>query len=522
MTLSNTARQVHGVMPAVSVELNWSRCVLPPFEHQKVGVRALIKHPQFALFDEMGAGKTKQVIDAACFLYEAGVIDTVLVISPASVRAVWAGEFGEIDKHGWVPASISEYHSKTPKLAYAKGTLNYHVTNYEFIRDKARLTSLMTQLVNRKLMIVLDESSRIKSNRAATTKACLKLAEFFRNSRKVILNGTPISNNPLDLWAQMEFLGAHIIGAQNYYHYRAKYAVMGGWNQKQVIGWQNLPEVQGRIKPYCLRRLKVDCLDLPDKTYTVRAAALDDPTWKIYKQMRDECVAFLGDHPNQEVSVAPQAIVRLLRLSQITTGFLGGIQEQPTAELIALSELGVMPVNLTEPREVGREKLDVLLDYIEELLEADPSLRLLVWCRFRTELHRAADEVFKRFKVSVGRIEGGQSEVERRATVTKFQDLKDPGPMVLFGNAQAGGLGLTLHAAHRVVYMTNDYNLISRLQSEDRVHRPGQRHPVLYTDIVATGPEGQRTICHVVLNALRKKLDLASMTTDAWRRELAE
>jgi SNF2 family DNA or RNA helicase len=521
MKVSN-ARQIHGVTPAVSVELNWSRCVLPPFEHQKVGVRALITHPRFALFDEMGAGKTKQVIDTACFLADAGVIDTVLVISPASVRAVWAGEFGEIDKHAWFPSTISEYHSKTPRLAHAAGTLNWHVTNYEFIRDKARLTALMTQLVNRKVMMVLDESSRIKSHKAATTKAVLKLSEFFPNSRKVILNGTPISNNPLDLWAQLEFLDPAIIGANGFFHYRAKYAVMGGWNQKQVIGWQNLAEVQDRIKPFCLRRLKVDCLDLPEKTYTVRAAAFDEPTWKIYKQMRDECIAYLGDQPNQEVSVAPQAVVRLLRLSQLTTGFIGGIQEQPTAELIALSEMGVMPVNLTAPREVSREKLDALLEMIEELLEADSSLRLLVWCRFRTELHRAAQEVFDRFKVHVGRIEGEQSEKERRATVTAFQDLTEKRPMVLFGNPQAGGLGLTLHAAHRVVYMSNDYNLISRLQSEDRVHRPGQRHPVLYTDVIATGPEGQRTIDHIILNALRKKQDLASWTTDVWRRELAE
>src|SRR5206468_8771272 len=109
------------------IQLDWSRCVLPPFEHQKAGIRALLDHPVFALFDEMGAGKTKQEIDADSFLFEAGLIDTVLVLSPASVRAVWAGEFGEVRKHCFVPHAIQEYHARTPRLRFTPGALNWVV-----------------------------------------------------------------------------------------------------------------------------------------------------------------------------------------------------------------------------------------------------------------------------------------------------------------------------------------------------------------------------------------------------------
>lgn len=495
----------------VPIDLNWSRCILPPFEHQKVGVRALTTHGAFAILDEMGAGKSKQVIDAACFLADAEEIDTVLVVTPASVRAVWAGEFGEIQKHCWFPRTVAEYHARTPRLPFAKGRINWVVTNFDFIRSEERLTALIDQLRFRRFVMVVDEGIRIKSHKAAQTKACFKLGALA--VRRWLLNGTPIGNNPLDLWAQFQFLDPEIIGAKNFFHFRAAYALMGGYMNKQVIGFQRLEELQRRLAPFVLRRLKEDCLDLPEKSYTVREAKLTPSLWKLYKQMRDECVAYLD---TESASVAPQAVVRLLRLSQMTAGFVGGIEQPvPTGDLY---EQPQSPI-----REVGHEKLDVLLETIADLMETDePGVRILVWCRFRAELDRAAKAVAAKWPdVTVGRIEGGQKEAERRATVQAFQKADDTTPMVLFGNPQAGGLGLTLTAAHHVIYASNDYNLVTRLQSEDRVHRPGQHHPVLYTDVIATGPDGQKTIDHVIVNALRKKQDLASWTTDVWRRELA-
>jgi len=509
------------------VEIDWSRCVLPPFEHQKVGIRELLKWNDpakgrvlpgvFALFDEPGAGKTKQIVDTACFLADAGEIDTVLIVTPASVRAVWASDFGEIQKHAWFPRTVVEFHAKTPRLPFAKGRLNWVVTNFDFIRSGDRLLELIDQLRGRRIWGVVDESIRIKSHKAAQTKAVLKLAPLC--VRRSILNGTPVGNNPLDLWAQFQFLDPRIIGAKNFFHFRAAYAVMGGYMNKQVIGWQRLEELQAKIAPYVLRRLKEDCLDLPEKTYTIREARMTPATWKVYKAMRDECVAYLGEGPGQRVSVAPQAVVRLLRLSQITAGFLGGIEPVQDDR----GDLFTVPLgDPSVPKEIGREKLDVLLEQIEDRLETDePNVRIVVWCRYRAELERAVKAVAERWPhVSIGRIQGGQKEGERRAMIAEFQANGDY-PMVMFANPQAGGLGLTLTAAHHVIYSSNDYSLTTRLQSEDRVHRPGQRHTVLYTDVIATGPEGQRTIDHVILNALRKKQDLARWTTDVWRRELA-
>jgi len=94
------------------IEINSNQLKSRPFKHQIEGVKAIVKNQAFALFDEMGAGKSKQVIDAACVLAQAGEIDTVVVIARASVRSVWINaEIGEIKKHCWIPVIVYEYHS---------------------------------------------------------------------------------------------------------------------------------------------------------------------------------------------------------------------------------------------------------------------------------------------------------------------------------------------------------------------------------------------------------------------------
>ena len=124
------------------------RCQLPPFKHQLTGIRALVTHPTFALFDEMGVGKTKQVIDAAQTLFSENIIERVIVVAPAPVRDVWFDkELGELKKHLWddVHARITFFHSKNRTWEQGKNSkvLDWIITNYEFIRKSDRLNQLL-------------------------------------------------------------------------------------------------------------------------------------------------------------------------------------------------------------------------------------------------------------------------------------------------------------------------------------------------------------------------------------------
>jgi SNF2 domain-containing protein len=552
-----------------------TRCTLKPFDHQVIGIDRVFTHPVFALFDEMGAGKTLQTIVGAILLHLTGTVNQVIISAPAAVRGVWFDpDLGELRKHLWpdLDVSVEQYHAGK-RRAWSLGnptgkSLRFLVTNYEFIRMPKRLDPLLERATQQTLL-VCDESSAIKNPKAEQTKAILQLRRAC--GRILLLNGTPIANNPLDMYAQGLVMDPRILECKSYFHFRAKYAVMGGFQQRQVIAWQNLEDMQKRFAPYVLRRLKTDCLDLPPKLPPVTlSVALTDKTWKTYRDMRDEMVAWLSA---EKIAVASQAVVKGMRLAQLTSGFLGGIQqvEASLAEVMRdsgleeetddrpsfiprvrndagqfeLPHIPVVPdaerqaIVYLPPEEIGREKLDFFLDWIAERLEADKKLKLLAWCRFRPELARVVAGLEERFpQVHVGAIWGGQTQ-DRYRTIAGQQVLIKEGergralrlldprtspdaPVIVVGTPSTGSMGLNLTAANVVIYLSNDFSLKTRLQSEDRVHRPGQTRGVSYFDLVATGPAGQKTVDHLVIKSLREKNDIATWTTQAWRAALLE
>lgn len=514
--------------------LDLTQCRLPPYKHQVVGIQRLLEQPYFLLADEMGAGKTKQVIDTIGFLVLLGLIDRVIVICPAAVRNVWFDpELGELSKHLWtnVTCWISEYHATTRKWTWfiknptEQPKLKIIITNYDFIRKSERLKPLI-DLANTKTLLVLDESSAVKSHRAIQTAACYRLRQ--KCGRVILLNGTPIANNPGDLFAQALIMNPTIFNCKSYFHFRARYAFMGGWQNKQIIGWRGIDDLQKRMAPYVLRRLKEQCLDLPPKLDSVTlTATLSPATWKVYKEMRDEMVAWLN---GSTLSMASQAIVKAIRLSQITSGFLGGLAEQEqfvedAPDWIPGVETDIKPEPFKGPvQEIGREKLNVFMEWLDERLQEDLNIKLLVWCRFRPEVERLFNELSLRKEFGhLGKIWGGQKRLEREDALKLLDPRTTPdGPVVVIGTPASGAMGLNLTAAHTVIYISNDYSLKTRLQSEDRVHRPGQTFPVSYFDIIATGPTGQKTIDHMVVKALKNKHEIANFTTSAWLSALEE
>jgi len=498
--------------------IDLTRCRLPPFKHQIDAIQALIDNPIFANFSEMGMGKTKIVIDASQILFTQNVIDRVLVIAPAGVKSVWYdSEFGEIAKHIWkdLPFCVLEFHTKNKAWGPDNGKepwLQFFISNYEYIRSKNRLIQLLPYCTKRTLL-VLDESSAVKSHRAQQTSACLQLRKAC--GRVVLLNGTPVSNSPGDLYAQANIMNPAILGCKSWFHFRARYALLGGWMGKVIVGWRDLEDLQKRMAPYVIRKLKKDCLDLPPKLDSiVMSVPLSNETWRIYKDMKDEMVAFLSE---TSVSMASQAIVKAIRLAQITSGFLGGVETQELVDNPDLiDEIEIKKV-ISPVQEVGREKLDLLLSWLNDQLVADPNMKLLVWARFRPEVQRLFEELSKLSKFSLGKIWGGQKRTERDEALRLLDPRTTPkGPVVVIGTPASGAMGLNLTAAHTVVYLSNDFSLKTRLQSEDRVHRPGQLHSVSYFDIIATGPAGQKTIDHAVVKALRAKQNIADFTTSAW------
>lgn len=551
--------------------LDFSRCRLTPFKHQLEDVKWLIERPYAFIASDMRTGKTKIVIDAAQFMFTMNMIKRVVVIAPAPVRDVWADRtLGELAKHLWtdLPSTVTEYHARTRTWLHAaeinEPRLDWYVTNYEFIRTKNRLDELLP-ICNRDTLLVLDESSFVKNHVAAQTKACVALR--WRCGRVVLLNGTPIFHSPLDLFSQGNLLHPSILNCPYITKYKARYAIQeavlthgGKPLVKEIVGrggrtmkipiqtissWTNLDDLQRRFAPVTVRRLQKECLDLPPKLDPVTMTAVLTPeTWRAYKDMRDELVVWLSE---SDVATSATAAIRALRLSQITSGFVGGVEDagiEPVDEQLIndimipgvthdidgdqpiandLQEMvSVLESNRTQ--EIGREKLNILLWFIEQQLESDLNLKLVSWFRFRPEIFRAVAAVSEKFpQFTVGTICGGQKRKERLEALALLKPETAPeGPVFVAGIEGTGSFGIDMCAAHTCVSVSSGYSPGRTAQTLDRVYGPGQKHPIAYFEVVAVGPHGQRTIDHQIIAARRAGEDIAKWTAEAWVKKLLE
>jgi hypothetical protein len=524
-------------------ELGLERCNIPPFIHQVIGVKKLITDPYVFLADEPGAAKTAQVIISACLMFLAGKIDRVVVVAPADVRPVWFDrELGELATHLWpsIPARISEYHSRIRQWdsgdwSKSDKQLRWIITNYQFIRDKSRLATLASYC-NRRTLLALDESSLVRNRLSAQSRACATLRK--RCGRVVLMNGTPFGESPLDLLNQGNLLSKTILDCTSKAVFRHRYAIMRtDCDYPQVKEWVNLEDLQRRFAPHVLRRLKKDCIDLPQALPPqLREVRLTPTTWAHYKAMRDDMVTMLRTNVG---SLASQAMVKALRLSQITGGFVGGVEtmvnpdeldfgERPAwlgdPDPVPLVSRDTRPVNPVA--EIGTEKLDWTIEFLKDHLEQDPNFKLLIWCRFRAEMWRVVESVRKLGTVPydhVGYLVGQQRKTERELMLRLLHPRTAPeGPVVVVATYGTGSMGHNFSACHTVVNHSFDQSLLKAQQAEARVDRPGQVNQVSYYDVIATGPNGQKTIDHAIVKAKRAKADLAAWTTGAWIRALEE
>lgn len=540
--------------------IDFSLARLPPYAHQRVGADALAVSPTFALFDEPGVAKSKQVIDAACHLFVNGAINRLVIVTPSGMRGVWADStLGELRRHLWesVYARITNFHARQTQWEHGIGTtatmnaqapharLNIVVTGYEYLRyrpaERYRKTRPDWPHLNRLLpycdkqtWIIFDESSEINNWQSDQTRAAYKLRQ--RCGRVTLLNGTPIELHLLNIYSQARVMDARILDCPSPTQFKMRYAIQEqvksrggkvlidpyGKEITRITGWTDVEDVQRRLAPYVLRRLKKDCLDLPAKLPATTIPVPLSASWKTYQSMRRDSVAWLQAC---DVSQAPHAITKIMRLSQITSGHLGGVEtlsflnQQSDEDDDRLYEELPESISATKSVQfVGREKLDATIDFVTRRLDADPNHKLLIWCCWRAELERTAKELRTLFSnVTIETISGGQKTSDRQRAVAALDPRTAPsGPVIVVGNPAAGGRGLTLTACHDVLRVSSDRRTGRFLQAEDRVHRPGQTDPVSYTDLVAVGPSGQKTIDAVILQAHRDHIDVAMWTTSAW------
>ena len=453
-----------------------------PFQHQRDALNAGGLHLDYAYFMEMGTGKTKVAIDNAAFMKKNMWIDWVIVIAPNSVYRNW---IDEIQKHS--DANVIHVHKDKSiygdMVRHPERALKWFLINVEALSHKSgveKLKSLLTRKNCRHLMI-LDESTTIKNRSAKRTRNICKLGKLADYRR--ILTGSPITKSPLDLYTQCEFLSPQLLGFDSFFTFRARYAVMqqiemGGRQMLFPKYYTNLDELTEKLKTFSFRVRKKDCLDLPDKLYTVRKINLTVKQAEIYNRLKKFAYATINQ---DEVSFANK-LTEILRLHQVTNGFVK-------------SDDGTIQIFDDCP------KLKELMDILE-----DTEGKFIIWANYVQNIKTIIKKLKEKYGAnSVVSIFGEVSTEDRQQAVSKFQN--DSSCRFFVGNPSTGGYGLTLTSASYVVYFSNSYNLEVREQSEDRAHRIGQDKNVTYIDLIT-----ENTIDEFIVSALDKKLKLSAET----------
>jgi len=469
--------------------------VYQPFAHQVEGIQLLRGRVNYGFFDEPGTGKSKMVVDGANLLFLDRAISAVLVVVPNTVKATWANEtWGQIVTHSPkdFPYQVIQLDSgkRWPDLSKIEGfkreKLLWLVTNYEALRSGKQEKWLCTFLAKfAPAMMVLDESTKIKNGAALQSKAALRIGGFA--ARRYILTGTPIARNPLDLHSQFMFLDPWILGPSKV-AFRNRYAVMGGYmvmgRPVQVVGWKNLDDLKERISKHSRVVEKRAALpDLPDKLFQTVELPLSNEQARAYEQMRDNAVASFPGAIGQ--ATATIALTKMLRLQQITSGHLP-IKHSVTGH----DQLCVFPTN---------HKYDFVMELLEDQVDY-----LVIFGNFIEELQGMAKRL-KDAGISHGIIYGDTKNKDRE----KIQEQYAKGELrVVLCQIVTGGIGLTLVQGSTAVYLSNHFSYEVRTQSQDRLHRPGQKNNVLYYDLISTC-NGRKTVDHTVMKAVGVKQNLS-------------
>lgn len=470
----------------------------PGYAHQNRALHDEWRRKYYALFWEQGLGKTKTTIEQAVMLYLSGEIDGVLIMAPKGAFLNWIIE--EIPKH--VPSSVkyrSAFYScgmrtrdrrKADHLTMhaEDNVLDFFAVNIEALSTSLGFTMAVNFCRSHYAMGVVDESTFIKSPNAKRTKSTIQVGRFCDYRR--ILSGTPMTQGPLDLYSQMEFLNPGLSGHRSFTSFRSEYAqivtmTMGTRSFPKVVGFRNQPELSRKLLTFSDRKTKQECLDLPEKVFETAFVEWTPDQERAYRALRDSALA---EFEKGTVSVT-NALTTLTRLHQINCGYLPA------------DDGTIIPLE--------SNRLDTMIDLV-----ACTEGKILIWARFRQDITTILEALRKEYgDKSAVDYYGGTTLVERAENLVRFR--QDPDCRFFVANAASAGRSLTLVEACTTIYYSLSYSLEEWLQSQDRNHRIGQTKQVTYHTLAVPN-----TVDTKLLKALQGKHDVATSILDNYRQML--
>jgi SNF2 family DNA or RNA helicase len=479
------------------------------FPHQRAGVKFLAAARRALLADEPGLGKTAQTIRALKELNDRGEqVFPTLVVCPNTLKKNWFREFAM-----WWPGvkvQVITGSATQRRKQFNEENVDVYVINWESLRSHSKLAGYGSVALARCVdcgghdekvsenrcevhvrelneidfkSVIADEIHRSKDPKSKQTRALW--AATGAADVRFALTGTPIANNVLDLWPILHWLSPEEWPSKTRWIDRMIDTMLNAFGGMMVIGVKPhmSDEFYAAINPRMRRMLKARVLPwLPPVMKERRDVEMSTKQKKAYEQMRDVMIAQLED---SDAIAAPSPLTQTIRLLQFASAYATVDVDEFTGEIA---------VRLADPS----CKVDALIDDIESGDFGEDSVAVCAVSRQLIELLSAR---MTKAGIRHGLITGAQTEDERQQSIDDFQSGKTK--WVLF-TAQAGGVGVTLTAARRLIMLQRPWSLVDYKQALDRVHRIGSE---IHDSITITDYVTQDTIEERVIQVLDSKAD---------------
>lgn len=415
------------------------------FQHQERAFKKIKKLKAFALFMDMGTGKTRTMLEYIQLKLNCGKINRVFWICPCSTKKNLKDD---ISKHSIFSSSYIEQIEQEFIC----------IIGMETISQSSKLYLKLYNLVkeNPNSIIVIDESHMIKNHNTIRSSRILKLGEIAEY--RAILTGTPITQGIWDLFTQFYFLHPKILGYNSFYSFAANHLVYSEKHKGQIIKAHNTDYITKKINPYIYQVTKKECLNLPPKTYTNRYFSFEIEQYRCYQSVKNY---FIGKINYDEFN--GEYILKMINyLYRISSGYLKLELEDFNIEYI------------------GYERAN---ETLRQIMLLPQKSKCIIWHKYNSD-YELLKYIFDKEKIKYVKINGQISQKQRETNIDIFK--KDESTNILIANINIGNIGLNLQEANYMIYYNSTFEYAKRKQSEDRIYRIGQDKNCHIIDILSS------------------------------------
>lgn len=469
---------------------------IPPWKHQLEAISRARPLSEYALFFEMGAGKTGTSINILREKFAAqGRVLKTLILCPPIVVPNWRDEWlkhshlepGDITLlTGSGKDRLKKFREAAWGGPWKQGIQDnpaIFVTNYESLLMEDLFLDMLRWQPE---VLLLDESHKCKDAKAKRTKHAIKLSQQVGANKgyRYILSGSPVLNSPLDLFAQYLILDGGDTFGKNFFAFRGKYFYdknAGMPQGKHFPDWKIRPgaldEINALIYRKGMRVLKTDCMDLPPMVQETIKVPMTRDQQRLYLEMKQDFITFMGD----KAVTATMALTKALRLMQIASGY------------VQTSEDEALEIEDT-PKQAALKEL---------LAELTPGHKVLVWSVWKKNYDQIR-RVCESLGLGYVEVHGGISPAQKYKNVDRFNT--DDSVRVFIGHPGSGGIGINLVAASYSIFYSRTFSLEHSLQAEARNYRGGSE---IHAKITRIDLVCENTIDELVTKALASKIEIS-------------